>query len=260
MSAPPDEEAKEHRDASESTISRLAEEAKGMLNLNSKQKENAQRKTQNITSTFTKATSQLLPGQLVKDEFFTLFESVGALEIMDPKMDSGFVPEGDTFDADFDPAAPLQADQIIWIIDQLLCLEITWLDGYPLSQTLFTSLHVDRLIAPDNKFFTFTGQAQRGGLDAMDVGYVLVHRVLRAYCIALVKCAEAVSHTIQGRTFYEEEDFVTHLFGRELLPQVGDEQAIEMVMDAKNWLEDQDGESNLASCHMVCCMPGVLIT
>ena len=34
-----------------------------------------------ITQEFTKAAKQLGPGELVKDEFFTLFEAVGALEV-----------------------------------------------------------------------------------------------------------------------------------------------------------------------------------
>lgn len=85
---------------------------------------NTSRGLRNVTEEFSAASSQLVAGQLVKDEFFTLFEAVGALEasqafflqraivhgaldvvtrpkgssltqkqqIMDPKMDSGYVP------------------------------------------------------------------------------------------------------------------------------------------------------------------------
>jgi len=34
-----------------------------------------------VTEEFTVAAKQLQPGQLVKDEYFTLFEAVGALEV-----------------------------------------------------------------------------------------------------------------------------------------------------------------------------------
>ena len=44
------------------------------------------RGVRNVTAEFRKASSQLLPGQLVKDEAFTLFEAVGALEV------SGLMP------------------------------------------------------------------------------------------------------------------------------------------------------------------------
>lgn len=38
-------------------------------------------RVKDITEDFTSASNQLEPGQLVKDEWFTLFEAVGALEV-----------------------------------------------------------------------------------------------------------------------------------------------------------------------------------
>ena len=38
----------------------------------------------NVTEEFAAAAEQLPPGQLVKDEYFTLFEAVGALEVRSP--------------------------------------------------------------------------------------------------------------------------------------------------------------------------------
>ena len=54
--------------------SRLAQEAKQFPSV-------GRRKTTDITKDFTTAANQLESGQLVKDEFFTLFEAVGALEV-----------------------------------------------------------------------------------------------------------------------------------------------------------------------------------
>lgn len=39
------------------------------------------RGVRDITADFSRASTQLVPGQLVKDESFTLFEAVGALEV-----------------------------------------------------------------------------------------------------------------------------------------------------------------------------------
>lgn len=39
------------------------------------------RGVQDVTANFMAASNQLQPGELVKDEFFTLFEAVGALEV-----------------------------------------------------------------------------------------------------------------------------------------------------------------------------------
>jgi hypothetical protein len=130
---------------------------------------------------------------------------------MDAKMDSGYVPPGDTFEPDVDFSQPLDPTEALWIMDQLLCLEIAWLDGYPLSQTVFTSLHIDRLLNPKYK-----KQMQPSEL----AGKVdLVQLALLGYCMALVACCREALKLIQSQNFYEEEDFVTHLFGRELLSE-----------------------------------------
>ncbi|KAI7708527.1 Mak10-domain-containing protein, partial [Hortaea werneckii] len=60
----------------------------------------------------------------------------------------------------------------------------------------------------------------------------LVHKVLRAYCVALVKSIQASLLIIQSQNFYEEEDFVTHLFGRDLLEKIQPGQAAEELEDA----------------------------
>ncbi|KAK5136438.1 hypothetical protein LTR08_003083 [Meristemomyces frigidus] len=214
----------QHGDAS-FAATRLAREARQALSFGS-------RGVRDVTAEFEAAAKQLQPGQLVKDAYFTLFEAVGALEIMDAKMDSGYVPPGDTFEAEFDVCRGLEAPEVVWIIDELLCLEAAWHDGYPLSQTIFTSLHVDRLLSPDNNApYTF-----HYGLDEPTATSTaekkVVHVVLRAYCLALIKCSQLVLQTVQSQNFYEEEDFVTHLFGRELLPKLDLDDAHRLLEEA----------------------------
>lgn len=81
--------------------------------------------TQDITSEFFFAASGLNTGQLVKDEYFTLFEAVGALEIMDPKMDSGFLNSGESVEHDYDVLRKLLPEEVIGIMDQVLCFEVS---------------------------------------------------------------------------------------------------------------------------------------
>lgn len=78
-----------------------------------------------ITTGFSTAASALTTGQLVKDEFFTLFEAVGALEIMDPKMDSGYLRSGETLEDDYDILRELLPEEVLGIIDQLLSFEVS---------------------------------------------------------------------------------------------------------------------------------------
>ncbi|EON96300.1 putative amino-acid n-acetyltransferase subunit protein [Phaeoacremonium minimum UCRPA7] len=78
-----------------------------------------------ITDKFVTAAKTLEPGELIKDGYFTLFESVGALEIMDSKMDSGCLEPGESLDEDYDTSRPLLPKEVLGIIDQLLCHEVS---------------------------------------------------------------------------------------------------------------------------------------
>ncbi|KAL9060814.1 MAG: hypothetical protein Q9206_000860 [Seirophora lacunosa] len=76
-----------------------------------------------ITSEFRNAASALETGQLIKDPYFTLFEAVGALEIMDPKMDSGFLAEGEPLEDTFNVLTELLPEEVVGLMDQMLCHE-----------------------------------------------------------------------------------------------------------------------------------------
>jgi hypothetical protein len=86
----------------------------------------------------------LEPGNLVKDGYFSLVESVGSIEvciisrycdlgvgvaepvsqIMDPKMDSGCLAAGESLDEEYDVTRPISPEEVLGIIDQLLCHEV----------------------------------------------------------------------------------------------------------------------------------------
>ena len=172
---------------------------------------------------------------------------VGSLvtKIMDPKMDSGVVQPGEPVDPTFDPAAPLNASQTLWILDQLSCLEIAWLEGYPLSQTVFTSLHIDRLLSPDNRYPYNLVYGEQPDISTNEAG--LTHIVIKAYCVALTKCCAQVLLTVQSQNFYDEEDFVTHLFGQELLPRMGGGDVKAMLDDAIRWVVNSDLQQDMKS-------------
>lgn len=152
---------------------------------------------------------------------------------MDPKMDSGYVPENDSFEADFDPAAPLTFEQTLWILDQLFSLEIAWHDCYPLSQTLFTSLHVFRLLdprQPNASSFDYPG-AENDDWAFRNPEQIFAQGLLTAYCFAVIKCCATSIELVQSQNYYEEEDLVTHTFGRDLLPRLSHEDVFGMLED-----------------------------
>ncbi|RMZ72803.1 amino-acid n-acetyltransferase subunit mak10 [Pyrenophora seminiperda CCB06] len=176
---------------------------------------------------------------LVKDEYFTLFESIGAIEvIMDPKMDSGFLEPGESLEDEYDTLAPLLPEELIGIMDQLLCYEMAWHMGYPLSQTLFTSLHIDKLLWPEPRVLE-QSQFYRGEIpDDRRPGPLL--EVLRAYCLAIIKGCDYVIAKITSRDYFEEEDFCTHTYNRVLFVSMPMDVFLRELDAAVETLEDPD--------------------
>ena len=76
---------------------------------------------------------------------------------------------------------------------------MAWHMGYPLSQSLFTSLYLDRLLWPESKTL---GQC-RFERERIPEGNRMLHVVLRAYCLGLVKTCDFVHRRICLEHFYE---------------------------------------------------------
>ncbi|KAG0648103.1 mak10 [Hyphodiscus hymeniophilus] len=186
-----------------------------------------------ISEQFTDAAQKLDVGQLIKEPYFTLFESVGALEVMDRKMDSGYLEPGETMEDEYDFGQALLPEEIIGIIDQLLFHEMAWHKGHPLSQTIFTSLYIDRLLAPSPVSLDQT-LFDRGASASDDESMTL--RILRAYCLALIKTCWYVNSRVKSEHYYEEEDFVTHTFNRDLVEGLDHGAILQLLEDTTTLL------------------------
>ncbi|RYP84567.1 hypothetical protein DL769_001155 [Monosporascus sp. CRB-8-3] len=142
-----------------------------------------------ITDKFASAVKKLEPGELVKDENFTLFEAVSALEIMDPKMDSGFLAEGESLDEEYDVSRDLLPEEILGIIDQLLCLE-----------TLLTSVYVEAILNPTPTEITEADFTRDPELRDKQPKLLFI---LRAYCVGLLKACHFVNELVKAEHYYE---------------------------------------------------------
>ncbi|KAK7977699.1 hypothetical protein PG996_003751 [Apiospora saccharicola] len=170
-----------------------------------------------ITDTFAAAVKTLPPGQIVKDGHFTLFESVSALEIMDPKMDSGCLEEGESLDEEYDTARDLLPEEVLGIIDQLLCLEMAWHLGYPLSQTILTSVYVEALLRDPNAPLSSMTFLRDSASQTKQPKFLFV---LRAYCAGMLRGCHCVNEVVKDELYYEEEDFVTNTYDRNFLSHI----------------------------------------
>ncbi|PTB43457.1 uncharacterized protein TrAFT101_002016 [Trichoderma asperellum] len=191
-----------------------------------------------ITAKFSEAVKTLEPGAIVKDGFFTLFDSVAALEIMDPKMDSGCSRPGAEVEETYDVSRSLLPEEVLGIIDQLLCHEMSWHLGYPLSQTLFTSFYVEALSMPEPRSIEEATFVRNGNHNPNEQ---LMLQALRAYCLGMLKSCGYVNERIKSEHFYEEEDFVTTTYNRTLLASLPTSAIRDVLIEAIAALRSQRG-------------------
>ncbi|KAM7511569.1 hypothetical protein LguiB_010444 [Lonicera macranthoides] len=157
-----------------------------------------------VSSLLQSACHDLQDGELVHGENFNLFAAMSALEIMDPKMDSGIACRYYSIDEAIENGAapvPLSFDKtvdvqcVIDVMDHLLACEATWHKGHSLAQTVFSCIYV---LKPDR---------------------TSTHALLHSYCrVIRATCNSIVSLVAEART-HEEEDLFTMTYG---LPLKGD--------------------------------------
>ncbi|KAK4431770.1 N-alpha-acetyltransferase 35, NatC auxiliary subunit [Sesamum alatum] len=159
------------------------------------------------------ACNDLRSDELISGENFNLFAAMSALEIMDPKMDSGIVSTYYSVDEAIDSGAapiPLNFDRtvdiqrIIDIMDHLLACEATWHKGGSLAQTVFSCIY---LLRPER---------------------TSSHALLHSFCrVIRTTCSAVVSVVSDART-NEEEDLFTMAYGLPLKAD-GDDKCLSML-------------------------------
>ncbi|KAK7203475.1 Mak10 subunit, NatC N-terminal acetyltransferase-domain-containing protein [Myxozyma melibiosi] len=173
-----------------------------------------------ITDRFTAEAAKIMPGQLVMMESFELVNSINALEIMDPKMDTGVLNLRSN-DANFDVSAPRSPQEILYIMDELFALEMSWCTGCALSQTIYTCLYIEHLLNNFNgvqeSLHFGTRASDPPSIDQNDLDQFLLHHALRSYAIGVIKTCDLMRRQLQCKGIFEEEDAVTETYGLDLL-------------------------------------------
>lgn len=150
---------------------------------------------------------------------------------MDAKMDSGLLQPGESLYDHYDVLRNPLPEEVIGIIDQLFQYEMAWHSGYPLSQSLFSCHYIDVLLWPEPKTLEAC-QFYRGERPAAADRPML--KVLRAYCLGLIKCCNLVNQLVLESHYFEEEDFSTHTFNRDLLSRVQEQPILDLLNEAIN--------------------------
>ncbi|XP_057968901.1 uncharacterized protein LOC131158213 isoform X2 [Malania oleifera] len=144
------------------------------------------------------ATKDLQDGELIHGDNFNLFAAMSALEIMDPKMDSGIVCRYYSVDEAIENgAAPvpfsfnktIDVQCTIDLMDHLLACEATWHKGHSLAQTVYSCIY---LLRPER---------------------TSSHALLDSYCRIIRATCNAVISVVSDARTHEEEDLFTMAHG-----------------------------------------------
>eukprot|EP00442_Polarella_glacialis_P025637 CAMPEP_0115051504 /NCGR_PEP_ID=MMETSP0227-20121206/2383_1 /TAXON_ID=89957 /ORGANISM="Polarella glacialis, Strain CCMP 1383" /LENGTH=767 /DNA_ID=CAMNT_0002435491 /DNA_START=76 /DNA_END=2379 /DNA_ORIENTATION=+ len=136
-------------------------------------------------------------GEMIESSHFRLYDAMSAIEIMDPKMDSGY---NNSEDITLEKAeetgivsSNLANEDLVAIMDQLLMYYLLWMEGHTIIQTCFCCLYLQdpaRLLKPMPAFGAF--------VDAF-----------------LASCRRARDAVIRAGVF-DDEDFLPTMFGTDL--------------------------------------------
>ncbi|KAK0522162.1 N-alpha-acetyltransferase, non-catalitic subunit [Tilletia horrida] len=198
------------------------------------------------TEIFRNACTALRQGQMVHVKGFTMMDSMGAIQIMDRRMDSGMAaplqdtPEDDRLTAEeaaalpsFDPDADLSIDEVCWVIDRLVACETCWQSGSALSQTIHTCLYVHN---PD---FLYCGRGnQFADEDRPDT---LASTVLRAYLAALLKCCCLAWDELSKGNVLDGEDWTGDKSGCSLLEDLDPVDVLSLLEESILMIRRKEG-------------------
>ncbi|CAA0806461.1 MAK10 homologue, partial [Striga hermonthica] len=166
-----------------------------------------------VSSLLQHACDDLRNDELITGENFNLFSAMSALEIMDPKMDSGIVTTYYSVEEAIDNGAapvPLSFDRtvdtqrVIDVMDHLLACEATWHKGGSLAQTVFSCVY---LLKPDR---------------------TSSHALLHCFCQVIRATCNAVLSVVADTRANEEEDLFVMAYGLPLKID-GDEKCLSIL-------------------------------
>lgn len=94
-----------------------------------------------VTDTFFEAVASMVPGKVVASPYFDMLDGARAVEMGNLRLDTGLVPL-EKADVQFDSLQGLQLDAVAAIMNKIVVLYMSWLDGLSLLLTMFGSRHV----------------------------------------------------------------------------------------------------------------------
>lgn len=161
-----------------------------------------------VSRTFEDAKDELAVGEMIHLKSFSLFASMSAIELTDPKMDVACGKSRSVSDIQLPHL--LTPCELIAVMDTLLACEVTWLNAHTLPQTVFSCIYHHRLSDVRQPELLSFIQLQLGTMR-----------------LAL--------NIVQSEQLAEEEDFICWTYGFRL-PKLSEVKGQQIWNDASNFV------------------------
>ena len=173
----------------------------------------------NITNIFPGSAKKLVPGELIHEATFSLFDAMSAIELTDTKMDA--IVQWDRLPSYY-PRSLREAiekghlkleghspAELIGIFDEILACVATWLRGHTLAQTVFTCMYLLDTQQSENLF-------------------------LRAFSVAVIKIVDFLREMIGKGGVYAEDEQQLVCIGFNMLTSIKDDTVFATLKAAKD--------------------------
>ncbi|KAH9483568.1 N-alpha-acetyltransferase 35, NatC auxiliary subunit [Psilocybe cubensis] len=218
---------------------------------------------QDVTSLFLEAsaeekTVELEPDNLLFMENFTLQDAMSALEIGEPRLDSGLVVQ-EQLRPPFDPLKPLLPEEVCWILDKALAFELEFHAGNFLAHTVHTLLYVHHIrdIDPDVLVRNTANVDPARPIELITI-------VLRSAVQGLLKCCDLTWRELARGGMYDVQDWQSDKCEVSLLEGMPTHHIITKLDDSIIWLLESScnahnvekrAQSSIASSKVMSTIP-----
>ncbi|KAH9057687.1 Mak10-domain-containing protein [Lactarius vividus] len=186
-----------------------------------------------VSDTFLDAAQDMELGDVMLTEDFTLYDAMSALEIGDPRMDSGLILDDDAQRLVFSPLTPLLPEEVCYVLDRAIACEMEWHAGYTLPQTIYTCLYVHHLTDINPDVIPRQDQLQQDPARPVE----LVTVVIRAAIMGFLKCCDLVWRELCKGKLHDTEDWHSEKFDVSLMEGTPVGTVLSQLEDAKNWIQ-----------------------
>ncbi|KAK2460682.1 hypothetical protein APHAL10511_007152 [Amanita phalloides] len=183
-----------------------------------------------VMDIFKQAAEEMEPTDMYFMEGFGLLEAMSAIEIGEPRLDTGFVNDDENPSA-FDPLTPMLPEEICWILDRAFACEAGWHTGRLLSHTVFTLTYIHEL--PNMEVdLSSSSFSPIDPLRPME----LVTAVLRPAVQGLLKCCDLAWRELSTGAMLDGEDWQGDKCEVSLLEGIPTTAIISRLNEAASWI------------------------